>query len=198
MNRKSQSNGFRHSLTLLIILLEATRRVVGLFFLPVLVSIFVLYAKFGYLFPGDFQHKGYSWTRIANELFMTTTAYFGSALAASAYIVAIFVIFAAFLEHSGAGDAFLDVCLCRLRQGPRRPGQGCRRSKRLDGNDIRKRGGQCSRTGSITIPLMKKVGLAPAFAGGVEAVASTGGQLMLRLWEQLRSLWLRFSVFPTV
>lgn len=165
------------SLTLLIIMLEATRRVIGLF-LPILVSLFVFYAKFGYLFPGDFQHKGYSWARIANELFMTTNSIFGSALAASAYIVAIFVIFAAFLEHSGAGDAFLDVAYAtfgKVRGGPAKVAVG---ASGLMGMVSGSAVANVAGTGSITIPLMKKVGLPPAFAGGVEAVASTGGQIM--------------------
>jgi len=164
-------------ITLVIVLIEATRRMTGMA-LPILSVLFIFYTMFGRIFPGELAHGGHSISRIANDLCLTTSGIFSVPLAVSSTVVGIYIIFAVFLQQYGAGNAFLDlakVLVGHVRGGPAKIAV---LASSLFGTISGTAVGNTVATGSFTIPLMKKMGFKPYFAAAVEATASTGGQLM--------------------
>lgn len=161
----------------IILLLEMTRRVIGLT-LPFVAILFLLYAYFGPYLPESISHRGYEFTRIVSQMYLTTEGIFGIPLGVSATFVILFIIFGAFLQASGGGQFFLDLALAlfgRVRGGPAKIAVVASAFfGTISGSAVANVMG----TGTFTIPLMKKTGYKPAFAGAVEAVASSGGQLM--------------------
>ncbi len=157
--------------------LEAARRAVGIV-LPILSIIFLLYARFGRLFPGILAHQGFTWSRILTRMYMTDEGIFGVSLMVSASYVFMFILFGAFLQHSGTAKFFNDFALAfagRLRGGP---AQVAVMASGLMGTISGSAQANVATTGTFTIPLMKKVGYSKRFSGAVEAAASTGGILM--------------------
>ncbi len=161
---------------LITLTLETTRRTSGLI-LPSLAICFILYAKFGYYLPGILGHRGYSWGRIIGYL-TGFDGIFSSPVSATANFVFIFVVFGSFLGSSGAGKFFINFALGvagRRRGGPAKAGIfASALMGTVSGTSVT----NVVTTGSFTIPLMKKIGYSPGFAGAVESVASTGGQIM--------------------
>ncbi|MBD2843811.1 TRAP transporter permease [Paenibacillus sp. IB182496] len=162
---------------LIVLLLEAARRIIGLT-MTVLCGVFLLYAYLGKYIPGKMGHSGYDPSRIVEYLYMTTDGIFGTPLGASATYVVLFVIFGAFLAASGSGAWFMNLAVMlagRARGGPAKIGVI---SSALFGTISGAAVANVYSTGTFTIPLMKRIGYHPRFAAAVEAVASTGGQLM--------------------
>ncbi len=160
-----------------LLVLEATRRVVGLP-LTLVGLAFLLYGYFGAWIPGYLGHRYYSPSRLIGFLYCSTEGIYGVAMAVSATYVALFVIFGAFLEKFGAGDFFVEVSLAltgRFRGGP---AKAAVLSSALVGTISGSAVANVVTTGTFTIPLMKRVGYKPWVAGAVEALASTGGQIM--------------------
>jgi len=161
----------------ILLVLEASRRLIGNV-MAGLAVLALLYAVFGNFLPGAVGHTGLSLNRILAYMFLSTEGIFGVALAASATYVVLFVLFASFLEQSGGGDFFIDIAFSlfgRFRGGPAKMAvvaSGLFGS--ISGSAIANTAG----TGTFTIPLMKKVGFTPEYAGAVEAISSAGGQLM--------------------
>jgi TRAP transporter 4TM/12TM fusion protein len=161
----------------LVLLMEATRRTIGLFMSMIAVT-FLLYAYFGPYMPDMFAHKGYSVERIATTLYLTTEGIWGLPTGVAATFVFIFILFGAFLERTGGGDFFIDMAYSltgRMTGGPAKTSvlaSGFMGS--VSGSAV----ANVVTTGSFTIPMMKKVGYKPHVAGAIEAAASTGGQLM--------------------
>jgi len=161
----------------IILTLEAARRAVGAI-LPVLSIFFIFYARFGQMFPGILAHKGFSWQRILTRMYMTDEGLFGVTIMVSASYVFMFILFGSFLQYSGTAKFFNDFALAfagRLRGGP---AQVAVMASGLMGTISGSAQANVATTGAFTIPLMKKVGYSPRFAGAVEAAASTGGILM--------------------
>ncbi len=161
----------------IILTLEAARRVVGNI-LPILSLFFILYARFGQLFPGILAHRGFTWQRILTRMYMTDEGLFGVSIMVSASYVFMFILFGSFLHYSGTAKFFNDFALAfagRLRGGP---AQVAVMASGLMGTISGSAQANVATTGAFTIPLMKKVGYSPRFAGAVEAAASTGGILM--------------------
>lgn len=164
-------------LLLVILLIEAARRVMGNV-MAILVGAFFLYALLGKYIPGYLNYAGKSLPRVIEYLYMSTEGIFGSPLGTSASYVVLFIIFGEFLSLSGSGEFFMDLAISlagRSRGGPAKIGVI---SSALFGTISGAAVANVYATGSFTIPMMKKVGYRPQFAGAVEAVASTGGQLM--------------------
>ncbi|MEL7564565.1 MAG: TRAP transporter permease [Dehalobacterium sp.] len=157
-------------------LLEITRRTTG-FALPILGIAFLGYAYFGYLFPGQLWHKGYSLERIISYMF-SMDGIFNIPLGVSANYVYIFILFGAFLEISGSGKFFINLAYSLAGQFRGGPAKVSVIASAMMGTISGSAVANVASTGAFTIPLMKKCGYKPVFAGAVEAVASTGGQIL--------------------
>lgn len=162
---------------LVLLVLEGARRSVGM---PIVLvaAAFLLYGLAGPYLPEFIAHKGYDVERLVSYLVWTTEGLFGIPLAVSATFVIIFILFGAFLDKLGAGGFFIDLALAltgRMRGGPALTAvvaSGLMGS--ISGSSV----SNVVTTGAFTIPLMRRTGYKPLFAGAVEAVASTGGQIM--------------------
>ncbi|HET9762673.1 MAG TPA: TRAP transporter permease [Casimicrobiaceae bacterium] len=150
------------------IVLEATRRVIGLA-LPLTAIAFLVYAAlFTHVTPQV----------LMEQLYLSTEGIFGSTLGVSASYVILFVLFGAFMERSGTGQLFMDFAMSITGHTAGGPGKVSIVSSALFGTVSGSAVANVMVDGPITIPLMKRTGFRPPFAAAVEAVASTGGQLM--------------------
>jgi len=163
--------------TLIILVLEMTRRVVGLPMVIIAVA-FLLYAYFGNYFPGLLAHKGHSVKRIIDIQSLYMEGIYGVPIGASASFVMLFIIFGAFLQATKTGDFFMGLANSlagRARGGPAKIAVlASAFFGTISGSSV----ANVASTGAYTIPLMKRVGYKPTFAGAVEATASSGGQIM--------------------
>ncbi len=160
-----------------VLVIEAGRRVVGNV-LPCLALFFLGYCYFGNYAPGLFQIRGYSVSRIIQHMYLTPEGIFGVALGVSATFVIVFIIFGAFLGQSGGARFFNELALALAGGSPGGPAKVAVVASGLLGTINGSSVANVATTGTFTIPLMKKVGYPPYYAGAVEACASTGGQLM--------------------
>lgn len=160
-----------------VTVLEASRRVIGW---PItLVGIaFILYAYTGPYLPGVLQHRGYSTERVVAQLYLGQEGIYGIPLGVAATYVFIFVLFGAFLEVTGAGKFFIDLAysLTGSRRGG--PAKAAVVASAFMGSISGSAVANVVTSGAFTIPTMKKLGYKPEEAAGVEAAASTGGQIM--------------------
>ncbi|WP_126424925.1 TRAP transporter permease [Brevibacillus marinus] len=166
---------FGISLTLL--LLEACRRAVGKA-MTILAAIFLLYGFCGHLLPGLLAHRGLSLKSLIDLQFLSPQGIFGVPLAVSADSVFYFVLFGAFLEKSGGGKLFTDLAFWLTGRFKGGPAKATILSGGLMGSISGSAVANVVASGIFTIPLMKRTGFSPRFAAAVEAVSSTGGQLM--------------------
>ncbi|UYG07085.1 TRAP transporter permease [Halomonas sp. M4R1S46] len=169
-----------------VTVLEASRRAVGLG-MTIIGILAILYAFsgprgelpwLGEFLPGILEHRGYNLDRLVGQLYLGQEGIFGLPMGVAATYIFIFVLFGAFLEITGAGKFFIDLAYAatgRQRGGPAKAaviasaGMGS-----ISGSAI----ANVVTTGAFTIPLMKRLGYKPHQAGGIEAAASTGGQIM--------------------
>jgi TRAP transporter 4TM/12TM fusion protein len=152
------------------------RRATGLP-LAILTAVFILYGYFGSSMPGLFYHRGYSWDRIFTFLF-SLEGILGLPIQASAHYIYLFVLFGAFVDASGAGRFFVDFSRCiagRYRGGPAKVSI---LSSALIGTASGSSVANVVVDGVLNIPLMKASGYRGAVAGAIEAMNSTGGQIM--------------------
>ncbi len=163
-------------LVMVLLVLEMSRRVLGLFF-PLIGVACIAYALFGGHLPGIFGHRGYEFDRVMSTLFSTEGLY-GFAMSAAATYIVLFVTFGAFLRATGVGPVFIN--LATAIAGPMRggPAKVAVLASAMFGTISGSSMSNVATVGTLTIPLMKRIGYAPAFAGAVEAAASTGGQIM--------------------
>ncbi len=164
-------------LLLTLIVLEAARRMVRPA-LPLIALLFLLYAAYGHLIPGRFGHPPYSLATLSSMLYLTTGGIWGQLLGVSANIIAIFVFLGAFIVHTGGGTGFLRISLRLAGRYTGGPAKVATVSSALFGSVSGSASANVASTGAFTIPMMKRLGYAPALAAAVEAVASTGGQIM--------------------
>jgi TRAP transporter 4TM/12TM fusion protein len=161
---------------LLILLLEASRRVIGPA-LSVIATCFCLYAFLGPYMPDVIAFKGVSLNRFMGQITMSTEGIYGIPLDVSATIVFLFVLFGAMLDKAGAGKYFIQLALSLLggfKGGPAKAAiMGSGLTGLVSGSSI----ANIVTTGTFTIPLMKKVGYPAKKAAAVEVAASTDGQL---------------------
>jgi TRAP transporter 4TM/12TM fusion protein len=161
----------------IVLVLEATRRTLGMA-LPVLALCFIAYGLAGPWLPGVLRHKGLTYEILVDQTFFTTEGLFGIPLGVAASYVILFIIFGAFLEKSGAGQFFMN--LANAVAGGQRggPGKVAVVSSSLFGTISGSAVANVMVDGWLTIPMMKRTGFKPEAAAAVEAVASTGGQIM--------------------
>lgn len=162
---------------IIIAVLEGTRRTMGLA-LPIVALVALAYAFFGQHLPGVLGHGGLTSVEIVDQLYLTTEGIFGVALGVSSTYVILFIIFGAFLTHSGIADYFLDFASAVTRKSRGGPAKMSVIASGMFGSISGSAIANVVTTGQITIPMMKKIGYKPHYAGAVEAVASTGGTIM--------------------
>ena len=160
-----------------LLVLEATRRLIGWPFL-IIVICFIFYALFTSIFPGGLYGKAIPWPRLANYLYLDPQGVFGVAIEVAATVVFAFVIFGQTLFRTGGGQFFIDAALSimgRYRGGPAKVSVI---SSSLFGTVSGSAVANVMVDGWFTIPLMKANGFKDYTASAIEAVASTGGQIM--------------------
>lgn len=161
----------------ILLLIEATRRVVGVPML-VVVCCFLAYAFLGPYAPGIFSHRGLTIEQLVSHLYFTTEGVFGIPLGVSSTFIFLFILFGAYLESTGLGKFFIDLANAIAGWASGGPAKVAVLSSGLMGTVSGSSVANVVGTGSLTIPMMKKLGYHRDFAGAVEAAASTGGQLM--------------------
>lgn len=164
-------------ITLLLLTLEATRRTTGLGLTTVVVT-FLAYNWFGYLLPPPFGHGVDEFAYLLDILVFTTDGVFGVPIQVVASYVFLFVMFGTFLSKAGGGEFFFNLAALltgRTRGGPAKIAVI---SSGLYGTMSGSPTSDVVATGSITIPVMKRLGYSARFAGAVEVAASTGGSAM--------------------
>jgi len=161
----------------LVLLLEATRRTVGLP-MTILAILFLAYIMLGRYLPDVLAHKGASWERMLSHQWLTTEGVFGVALGVSVSYIFIYVLFGALLDRGGAGNYMMQVSfalLGHLRGGPAKVAVV---SSALNGLISGSSVSNVVSGGIFTIPLMKKAGYGGIKAGAIETASSVNGQIM--------------------
>ena len=161
----------------ILLVVEATRRVVGIPMVTVVV-LFLAYAFAGPYMPGVLAHRGLTLSQLVGHLFFTTEGIFGIPLGVSSTFIFLFILFGAYLESTGLGKFFIDLANSIAGWASGGPAKVAVLSSGLMGTVSGSSVANVVGTGSLTIPMMKKLGYHKNFAGAVEAAASTGGQLM--------------------
>lgn len=168
---------FLVGVVLIVVVLEASRRAFGVA-IPIFAMIILAYAYWGPYMPGLLMHGGFSVTRLVGNMTTYLTGVYGSVLATSCSLIAIFMIFGGILNACYASDFFVKLAL-RLTQGTRAgPALAAVSASALFGSISGSPVANATTTGIFTIPLMRRHGFSGPFAGATEAVASTGGTLM--------------------
>ena len=160
-----------------VLVLEATRRTLGAA-LSVLSILFIVYGVAGPWLPGVLRHKGLSWEILIDQTFFTSEGIFGIPLGVAGSYVVLFIVFGAFLEKSGAGQFFMNFANAIAGGSRGGPGKVAVVSSSLFGTISGSAVANVMVDGWLTIPMMKRTGFKPEAAAAIEAVASTGGQIM--------------------
>lgn len=160
-----------------LLTLEALRRVVGWTLIFIFLALF-LYAVFGDWVPGPLQGRPMAAGDVLRFIGADSSAVWGQALQIAAFVVVIFVLFGGLLMASGGGDFFTQLAMRVAGNGPGNSAKVAVTASALFGTVSGSAVSNVMSTGIMTIPLMKRAGFKPAQAGGIEAVSSTGGQLM--------------------
>lgn len=158
-----------------VLILELTRRVAGMA-LVIITGVFILYAFIGPWLPGIFEHRGYSPARFFTYLY-TDNGVLGPTIAVSSTYIVLFITFAAFLQKSRVGEYFVNFAFSIAGRSRGGPAKVAVFASGLMGMINGTSAGNVVSTGSLTIPLMRRVGYPPRSAGSIEAAASTGGQI---------------------
>ena len=161
----------------IIVIVETSRRALGIA-IPIIAAIFLLQLYYGEYLPGKLSHSGLPFRRIIEFTFSTQEAIFGVVTATFATFVFPFMIFGAFLEKSGAGAFFMKLATSLTGKWRGGPAKIATFSSALFGSISGSSVANVVASGTFTIPLMKKVGFKNHHAGAIEAIASTGGQVM--------------------
>ena len=179
----------------ILLVLEAARRVVGV---PIVVIavLFVAYAFAGPYIPGTLGHRGADFETLVQHLYFTTEGVFGIPIGVSSTFIFLFILFGAYLEKTGLGQLFIDLANAVAGWAAGGPAKVAVLSSALMGTVSGSSVANVVGTGSFTIPMMKKLGYKPEFAGAVEATASTGGQLMPPIMGAAAFLMAEFTNIP--
>ena len=161
----------------LVLVFEAARRVMGPA-LPLICLGFLAYALFGEYLPGSLAHRGYGLDQVVGQLAFGTEGIYGTPTYVSSSYIFLFILFGAFLEQAGMIDLFTNFALGTVGHTKGGPAKVAVVSSGLMGTINGSGVANVVTTGQFTIPLMKRFGYTPAFAGAVEATSSMGGQIM--------------------
>ncbi len=166
------------SIVAILLLLEATRRTVGL---PIVIValVMILYAVFGAYIPTQvLSHPGFSFDRVATNLWYQESGVFGTPIQISAKFIYLFLFFGVMLIHTRIGQFFNDLAFALTGRFTGGTAKAAVAASALQGMVSGSSVGNTVASGSFTIPMMKNSGFKPEFAAGTEAAASTGGQIM--------------------
>ncbi|MFS0674171.1 TRAP transporter permease [Ornithinibacillus sp. 179-J 7C1 HS] len=166
------------SIVAILLLLEATRRTVGV---PIVIvaSIMILYGIFGNVIPTQIlSHPGFAVDRISTNLWFTESGVFGTPIQISAKFIFLFLFFGVILVHTKIGQFFNDLAFALTGRFTGGTAKAAVAASSLQGMVSGSSVGNTVASGSFTIPMMKKAGFKPEFAAATEASASTGGQIM--------------------
>ncbi|TVP47531.1 MAG: TRAP transporter fused permease subunit [Halomonas sp.] len=161
---------------LLVAILELSRRAIGVIF-PLLVLVGLAYAWLGAAIPGPLGHRGFDLYYMTETIYLGDLGVWGMLVGVAATTIAAFVLFGCLLLHTGGGNTFMDLA---LRISGRSPGGAAKVATVASGLFGMVSGSAVANvatTGNFTIPMMKRLNYPRPFAAGVEAVASTGGQI---------------------
>lgn len=161
----------------ILTIIEGTRRKVGLV-MPILSVVFILYGFFGTSLPGILRHRGLDLADFISGLYMGQEGIFGTPAGVAANFIMVYILFGSFLKATGAGDFFTKLADGGFGWARGGPAKGAVVSSGLMGMISGSAVANVVTTGTFTIPMMRKTGYSAEMAGGVEAVASTGGQIM--------------------
>mgnify|MGYP000970901813 FL=1 len=161
----------------IIILLEAVRRTLGTILFG-FILFFIVYFWFGKYFPSIFRFKGTNMQQFTELMTMGSSGIYGTPLYTSASSLFYFMLFGVFFSESGGGQLLIDLGMKAGRNGAGGPAKAAVISSGLMGMISGSAVANVATTGVMTIPMMKKTGYEPHQAGAIEAVASTGGQIM--------------------
>ena len=182
-------------LALIILVLEATRRVVGKP-LVIIALIFIAYFFLGEYMPGQFFHNRGDFERFIYEISYRNNGIFGTPIYASAQFVFIFILFGAILESTGAGRMFIDLAIRAFGRFKGGPAKASVLASGMMGSISGSSTANAVTTGTFTIPLMKKVGFKPHVAGGVEVAASSSGQILPPVMGAAAFIMVEFTGIP--
>lgn len=161
----------------ILLTMEAARRAVGMP-ITIISAVFLVYAFFGPYFPGFLAHRGQDLKSVVQLMFFTTDGILGTPISVSSTFIFVFLLFGAFLVKTGVGAYFNDLAVVLAGRLVGGPAKVAIFSSALQGTISGSSVANVVGSGSYTIPMMKKLGYKKEFAGGVEAAASTGGQIM--------------------
>jgi TRAP transporter 4TM/12TM fusion protein len=164
-------------IVVLALVFEAARRVMGPA-LPIICGLFLAYALFGEYMPGPLAHRGYGVDQVINQMAFGTEGIYGIPTYVSSTYIFLFILFGTFLEQAGMIRLFTDFSLGTVGHTRGGPAKVSVVASGLMGTINGSGVANVVTTGQFTIPLMKRFGFRPAFAGGVEATSSMGGQIM--------------------
>jgi len=164
------------AITGVLLIIELTRRLAGLA-LVIIAGVFVSYAFAGPWLPGIFEHRGYDVKRFFSYIF-TDNGVLGAPIAISSTYIILFVVFAAFLQTTRVGEYFVNLAFAAAGHRRGGPAKVAIFASGLMGMINGTSAGNVVATGSLTIPMMKKVGYRKQTSAAIEAAASTGGQIM--------------------
>ena len=176
----------------ILALVELCRRCVGLPILCV-AGVLLVYTFFNLGGSADFKMTLY---QVIRTMFYTFNGIFGGPISVCAKFIVVFIIFGAFLERTGIAQFFINLANAVAGAAPGGPAKGAVISSALCGMGSGPSVGNTVTTGSVTIPMMKKTGYKPEFAGAVEAAASTGGQIMPPIMGAAAFLMAEFTGEP--
>jgi TRAP transporter 4TM/12TM fusion protein len=146
--------------------------------LPLVAGTFLAYCLFGNWLPAPYDHRGYSLEQVIEQMAFGTEGLYATPTAVSATFIFLFILFGAFMERAGVIDFFNDLSMAVFGGKQGGPGKVCVASSALMGTVSGSGVANVVASGQFTIPLMKRSGFKGAFAGGVEATSSMGGQIM--------------------
>lgn len=164
------------SLIAIVLVIEATRRVMGMA-MCILIFISLAYAVFGIYLPPQLAHSGYTFHRIVNHMFLSTDGILGIPLSVSGTVVIVFLIFGAFLEYSGGISSLTNIGFGLFGRFKGGAAKAATLGSYLFGMMTGSQTANVAAIGTLTIPLMIKGGYKPIMAGAIEALASTGSML---------------------
>ena len=182
---------------LIVALLDAARRTVGWVLVAVLL-VFILYAVFGNHLPRPLFHNGFSFSRVLEQSYLTQDGIWNQPIAVTANYIFIFVLLGSLLLSSGAGTFFTDLASAMTRKSMGGPAKTSVVASTFMGMLSGSSPANVVTTGSFTIPAMRKAGYRKEFAAGVEATASTGGQLTPPIMGAAAFLMVEFANIPYI